>query len=122
MHGDTINDFLSKEVEVKVTTGNSFIGTIKLFDEARQVVILSPQTSRYKPVKKYGDTAIRQKDIISIREILPQIEEDFDDERKYKKIDDGDSGDSDDPAYSNNVDSSEITDYTKVLKSALKSI
>jgi small nuclear ribonucleoprotein (snRNP)-like protein len=85
MHSDIINDYLNKEVEVKITGGSSFSGTVKLFDEAKEVVVLAPQTSRYKTAKRYGDTVIRQHDIVSVREILPRIEEDFDDEEKMMK-------------------------------------
>ena len=70
MHSDILNNFLDREVEVSTTTGKIFSGNLKLYDIIKEVIVLDPKSRRY------GDTVIRQKDIVSLREILPQIKED----------------------------------------------
>lgn len=81
MHSDILNNYLNKDVEVRIKTGDTYEGNIKLFDEQKQIVILSPAENgrRYHRRHQYGETVLRQPDIIVVREILPQIEEDADD-------------------------------------------
>ena len=70
MHSDILNNFLDRNVEISTTIGSSFSGNLKLCDDVKGVIVLDPKSRRY------GDTVIRQKDIVSLREILPQIKED----------------------------------------------
>ncbi len=90
MHSDILNNYLSKDVEVRIKTGDTFEGNIKLFDEQKQVVILSPieNNRKYRRSKEYGDTVLRQPDIIVVREILPRIEEDdnWDEDKMMKSV------------------------------------
>jgi small nuclear ribonucleoprotein (snRNP)-like protein len=76
MHTDIINEYIDKEVEVSTTSTKNFTGTMKHHDSIRETVTIGP--SAYY-AKKYGAVIIRQHDIVTIREVLPQIEEDEDD-------------------------------------------
>jgi small nuclear ribonucleoprotein (snRNP)-like protein len=84
MHSDVISDYLNRDVEVSTTSSKTFTGNLKLHDTQKGIVVLAPIQDMHS-YRNYGDVVIRQHDIISVREILPRIEEDFDDECEDKK-------------------------------------
>lgn len=107
MHSDILNDYLNKDVQVRIKTGDTYEGNLKLFDEKKEIVILSPmENSRRYRRREYGDTVLRQTDIIVVSEILPNIEEDKYDEdemmkkaTKYSLFSDDSDSDQADSAY-----------------------
>lgn len=76
MHNDVINDYLNRDVEVSTSSSKTFTGNLKLHDSQKEIVVLEPKHDKYSS-KRYGEVVIRQHDIVSVREILPRIEEDF---------------------------------------------
>lgn len=79
MHNDVINDYLNRDVEVSTTSSKTFTGNLKLHDSQKGIVVIEPKIDKYSS-RRYGEVVIRQHDIVSVREILPRIEEDDADE------------------------------------------
>lgn len=79
MHSDIINDYLNRDVEVSTSSSKTFTGNLKLHDSQKEIVVLEPKHDKYSS-KRYGEVVIRQHDIVSVREILPRIEEDYSDD------------------------------------------
>lgn len=90
MHTDIINEHLNREVEVTTTAGKMFSGNLKLNDSVRNVIVLEPQ-DRYDS-KRFGNTYVCRDEIVTIRERLPEIE-DEDTMDKYLSSDAYDSDD-----------------------------
>jgi small nuclear ribonucleoprotein (snRNP)-like protein len=84
MHSDVISEYINKDVEVS-TSNKTFTGNLKLHDSYKEIVVLSPKQDKYTS-RRYGDVVIRQHDIVSVREILPRIEEDYDDDCEDKQM------------------------------------
>ncbi len=85
MHNDVINDYLNRDVEITTSSAKTFTGNLKLHDSQKGIVVLEPKNDRYSS-KRYGEVFIRQHDIVSVREVLPRIEEDYYDECEDKQM------------------------------------
>lgn len=97
MHTDILNNHLDQNVEVTTSNDKTFRGTLKLHDTVKEVVIIDGD-DKYSN-RRYGPVAINQKDIVTIREVLPRVEEDEDmdsaEDGFYKKDAYDSDGDSD---------------------------
>lgn len=75
MFTNILSEFADKEVEITTSAGKSFTGSFK-HQTSRNAVVLYP-TKEYA-AKRYGPVFIKESEIVTIREVLPFIEEDDD--------------------------------------------
>lgn len=75
MFTNILGEFADKDVEVTVTSGKVFNGSFK-HQTSRNAVVLYP-TKDYA-AKRYGPVFIKESEIVSIRELLPFIDDDDD--------------------------------------------
>lgn len=84
---DILNEFADKNVEVTISSGKVFDGELK-YQATNDAVILTP-VKEYT-ARHYGSVFIKGSEIVSIREILPFIDDDdenaCDTEPVYKQL------------------------------------
>jgi hypothetical protein len=78
---DILDDFSDVNVEITTANGKAFTGTLK-HQTSKGLVIITP-TDKYH---RFGPAYIADSEVITIREVLPRIEE------KYKREDDCEDG------------------------------
>jgi small nuclear ribonucleoprotein (snRNP)-like protein len=75
MFTDIFSEFVDKEVEVVTSSGKSYLGTLK--QQASQNAIVISPVNEYT-VKRYGSVFIKDTEVVSIREVLPFIDDEDD--------------------------------------------
>jgi len=79
MFTDVFNEFIDKDVEVITAIGKSYVGTLQRSPQ-QEAIVISPHEGY--SARRYGPIFIKESEVVSVREILPYVEEEGECENK----------------------------------------